>query len=70
MAKIHTYQQLNLKKQTEQTRRTETIMDTESVLMVASWKVGVEGMGAQVRGLGSTDTYRVAVGIWSVQDRK
>ena len=38
MSKIHIYPQLNLKKQT---RRTDRIMDTENVLMVARWEGGV-----------------------------
>ena len=43
------------KKQTKQIRRTNSIMDTESVLMVARWEVGVGGMGEEVRGLRSTN---------------
>ena len=37
MAK-NTYQQLNLKEQTKQTRTEIEIMDTESILMVAGWE--------------------------------
>ena len=50
-------EQLNLKKETKQIRRTETdrFMDTESVLTVARWEGAVGGMGEEVRGLRSTN---------------
>ena len=42
------------KKQTKQTR-TESIMDTESILMVAKWEEDVGEMGDKMRGLKCTN---------------
>ena len=55
MAKNTYLSTIGSKKQTKQIRRTNSIMDTESVLMVARWEVGVGGMGEEVRGLRSTN---------------
>ena len=44
---------LESKKQTKQTRRTETESWVENILMVARWKCG--RMGEEVRGLRSTN---------------
>ena len=55
MAKNTYLSTIESKKQTKQIRRTNSIMDTESVLMVARWEVGVGGMGEEVRGLRSTN---------------
>ena len=55
---------IEAKKQTKQTRRTERIMDTENVFMVARWE-GV--LGEWVRRWGDKEvqigSYRIAMGM-------
>ena len=55
MAKIHIYQRLNLKSKLSNKKNRDRIMDTESILIVARWEGGVEGMGEEVRGIRSTN---------------
>ena len=52
---IHIYQQLNLKKQTKQTRRTETESWTQRAFLMVPDGKGCGGIGEEARGLRSTN---------------
>ena len=52
MAKIHIYQQLNLKNKLSNKKNSDRILDMERVLMVA-----IGGIGKEVRGLRRTNRW-------------